>query len=1460
MKSKIISNKAFLIILILLSQVNIIFSQSKVIVTVKGLVQGDSALVRIQKSSEIYKFKYIEGTGNDISLTFDTLANGLWALGIEAKTYIFPLASTLNINNNIVSSTIQLTKTPVDSNFIYNWQDDSSFVGHAQQSYINDKLVIKVLGKSEKVPDDFNGIKLLNTYGFLLSDSITKWTSEDAYRLFQNVVLLNFPKYGESDSVLARAKIFITDQHLDRDILFTTIGGIDFITISRDAFTYASPLVVTVDNVKGTFFSKRLFTAIVYYYTNKGTNQSAISQIANDRYGFQFLDPSSLLKSVMNETETNFQSFTPDEKITILSMFEEYPDAMHKQSQLNYLVRRINGQVDPQYPQAAAIARTGNKNIEFMESAFVVANIEPTQRLVLHEKAHFLWAYTFDAGTKKDWADLGSWYLDPTSPSGWSTTNTTEFVSAYGHLKNPDEDMAESIAFYITDPDALRSRSIRKFEFIRDRIMQGTTYISIIRPDLTFQVYNLYPDYSYPGKIKRTQIKVTGNDTSDKKVRLEIELTIQNPKTDGAASAYTRFTSSAGTIVDMSLNPTDSIGAVLVGEIPLSKYAKSGYWRIDQIVTTDLVGNQRYESNTNFGLKCFVNNPLEDITPPLYIQNTLKLDSTTGKFSSFVGSLCNNCSDSIQPMNAVKISFKMIEKNTINPYGRVLARMIFPTLDSSNKNNIIPYSLDCQIGADGIKNDVKDSIKSATFYLAVPDYYPSGYYSISFLNMEDLALNVRWVLFDKDTANLNYFIPPALINQRALRDSVHITTKYPDYLPPILDLNRMQIKATPTNPTAPNGETLFEMWLWIKDTSDFVNHASGFKDGTYILRDPQGIEHSISMQGDLGNLYYTINPDSSMYGYKRYYFHTLLPVGSPPGLWGVSSIRLTDHAVNTKYYSFAEIVRFDVELSKILQVNPSIEILGKKVNLLNQDSASVKFGCASCKNQNYHLNMYSSMGGNSVVFDGKMTADTIILKNLELKGVNDGILYATVMMLDTTQALIGMGKASYTKDTQIPVNYSLTTNKKLLGSSNLDSFIVNIKSVEVNSTNNIILSQKSINSGYAGGMKIGDSVIIQKSSTDTVAVFSKSTLSNFSDGLIDVKLISIDSVGNMGNIVIQSIYKDTKSPVLSFQKDSTIGRISYVTMNVNKFVSNTPQVTDFIIIKGSISGITKSNNTQFKFKINRDCYDSLSIQLKSSVLIDTVGNTNNLTSFVSYDRISPLPPNIINSRPLTFCSGDSTILSSSDSFGNQWYKNGTIISGANGIVLNVANSGIYIDTVTNNSGCYTVSSIITIVSNPLPSKPIISWNGAQFSTSATGVNYQWLLNNSPVSAATNSTYKPNQIGSYKVQVADSNGCKNVSDSFSLVVTAVNNPNTTPVSHIAKLFPNPATTQIKVQFEGIPVTNVTIQLVNSNGQVIRQTNTHNQTTDIPLNELISGFYFLKVIGNEYNQIHQFIILK
>ena len=54
--------------------------------------------------------------------------------------------------------------------------------------------------------------------------------------------------------------------------------------------------------------------------------------------------------------------------------------------------------------------------------------------------------------------------------------------------------------------------------------MHGTRYISKIREDLTFEVYNLWPDYVYPGRIIRINIEVTGEPESDKQITIELEL------------------------------------------------------------------------------------------------------------------------------------------------------------------------------------------------------------------------------------------------------------------------------------------------------------------------------------------------------------------------------------------------------------------------------------------------------------------------------------------------------------------------------------------------------------------------------------------------------------------------------------------------------------------------------------------------------------------------------------------------------------------------------------------------------------------------------------------------------------------------------------------------------------------------------------------------------------------------
>ena len=121
-----------------------LFSQSQVSGVVRGLRPNDSAIVRIQKSSEFFYFQkvYSNASGADAPFQFNNLPNGRWALSMDARGYTFPTARVLNISNvNIGNNIFQVTPAS-DTNFVYQWQDDSSYVGHAQQAYINEPVTV----------------------------------------------------------------------------------------------------------------------------------------------------------------------------------------------------------------------------------------------------------------------------------------------------------------------------------------------------------------------------------------------------------------------------------------------------------------------------------------------------------------------------------------------------------------------------------------------------------------------------------------------------------------------------------------------------------------------------------------------------------------------------------------------------------------------------------------------------------------------------------------------------------------------------------------------------------------------------------------------------------------------------------------------------------------------------------------------------------------------------------------------------------------------------------------------------------------------------------------------------------------------------------------------------------------------------------------------------------------------
>ena len=139
--------------------------------------------------------------------------------------------------------------------------------------------------------------------------------------------------------------------------------------------------------------------------------------------------------------------------------------------------------------------------------------------------------------------------------------------------------MAESISYYVESPATLQSCCAAKYDFIQSNIMHGYRYVSVIRDDLTFEVLNLFPDYTYPGKIVRVDIVVDGAATEDKVCTVEIELHTTGGVFEGANYAFFRLISEIGTYKDVYLNPLNPPNnSILAGTFTLSKFAKAGLW------------------------------------------------------------------------------------------------------------------------------------------------------------------------------------------------------------------------------------------------------------------------------------------------------------------------------------------------------------------------------------------------------------------------------------------------------------------------------------------------------------------------------------------------------------------------------------------------------------------------------------------------------------------------------------------------------------------------------------------------------------------------------------------------------------------------------------------------------------------------------------------------------------------
>ena len=277
------------------------------------------------------------------------------------------------------------------------------------------------------------------------------WTTKHAEKLLKILSsILQSQKLNIDTSIW-----HLSHEDLQNDLEIKFQNGLKFVTMRVDVFPIEGAQTVSGPD-------KRLYYAVVQFLTENGTNRDALKLILQERYGIHIDIPAHAIK----ETAENFSEFENEDLVTLISILEEFPQALHKIPQLKYIARKSANIIAP------GVAWTSEGYITLAESIFGNHNLNDTRRLIAHEKAHFLWAYLFPEQLKQDWIQLGGWYKTPDSDSGWSTTKPRkEFVTDYAHDKNPNEDMAESLGYYLVYPDKLRACSPAKYEFIQNRIM-----------------------------------------------------------------------------------------------------------------------------------------------------------------------------------------------------------------------------------------------------------------------------------------------------------------------------------------------------------------------------------------------------------------------------------------------------------------------------------------------------------------------------------------------------------------------------------------------------------------------------------------------------------------------------------------------------------------------------------------------------------------------------------------------------------------------------------------------------------------------------------------------------------------------------------------------------------------------------------------------------------------------------
>lgn len=174
-------------------------------------------------------------------------------------------------------------------------------------------------------------------------------------------------------------------------------------------------------------------------------------------------------------------------------------------------------------------------------------------------------------------------------------------------------------------------------------------------------------------------------------------------------------------------------------------------------------------------------------------------------------------------------------------------------------------------------------------------------------------------------------------------------------------------------------------------------------------------------------------------------------------------------------------------------------------------------------------------------------------------------------------------------------------------------------------------------------------------------------------------------------------------------------------------------------------------------------------------------------------------------------------------------------------------SGFYNDTLYDLKGC---DSVVVVDLNLHKFDTTVSIQGKNLvSNDSTSISYQWLdCNNNylPITGESNRSFTPKKSGSYAVEIALEEDCKDTSECINIVgLSSVNN-----LEKGFKLYPNPVVADEVTLFFPQTIDNATIKLINIQGKTIfEEKNFSGKSKHLLLTNQSKGVYFIEVINGD-----------